>query len=254
MQGHTKTSILGVSISIISHEALLEMIGERLSQRQTCTVVANANPEILIQAYKNTDYREILNSADIIIPDGIGVVMALRFLYGIRIERIAGVDLAQKILALASHHKKTAFLLGATDAANKRAIANITRKTKNLKLYGLGGNFSETEAIERINAFNPDILFVALGSPKQEIFIKNLFHIPYSTFHIPPLIMAIGGAIDFWAHPSLRAPKMLQRIGLEWLWRLIQQPWRLKRIFNAVIVFPFVCFYDFFQQKRAPRA
>ncbi len=231
--------MLGVNVATESPSAILHTIGKHLNEKKRPLVIANANPEILLRAYKNKNYRDIINAADIVIPDGVGVVFFLRLLYGMKVKRITGVDLAYQIIALAKRQKKSTFILGGTDDANKKTRIN-------LKLQGLGGKFSESEAIKKIQDFNPDILFVALGAPTQEIFIHNFLSTLYP---IPSLLMSIGGAVDFWANPGLRAPKIIGRIGLEWFWRLIRQPWRIKRIFNAVIIFPVICLYDFFHKK-----
>ncbi len=228
--------MLRVNIATESESVIFHIIVKHLSDKNHPLVIANANPEILLRAYKDKDYRNIINAADIVIPDGVGAVFFLRLLYGIKVKRIAGVDLAYQIIACAQKQQKSIFILGGTDEANKKACSN-------LKIQGLGGKFSEHEAIKKIQEVNPAILFVALGSPSQELFIHKLSAKPRVT-------MSVGGAVDFWANPGLRAPKFLQDIGLEWLWRLLRQPWRVKRIFNAAIVFPIICLYDFFHQKK----
>lgn len=111
---------------------------------------------------------------------------------------------------------------------------------------GLGGEFNDKKAIKEIMAFKPDILFVALGAPRQEIFIHKL---SAKSYQLKAIMLGIGGVIDYWAYPCLRAPYIVRRIGLEWLWRLVLQPWRLPRIVKAVIVFPLACLYEWILLK-----
>lgn len=236
-------TLLGVHISDTSKKALLKRIKEALIHSSPLWIVT-ANPEILLKAYRDNAYRSILNQADVIVADGVGVVLAARLLYGVRLERITGADLAEEILRLASTYQKKMFILGGSDAVNKKAVKNITRYTLHVtRIKGLGGKFTESKAIKEIAEYQPHILFVALGVPKQERFINRLLKTKNLKLKTT-LLMGIGGAIDFWARPSLRAPKFLQRAGLEWLWRLFFQPWRLPRIINAIIVFPTLIMKD----------
>lgn len=237
-------NLLGVPISHISKKALLKRIEEALIHSSPLWIVT-ANPEILVRAYRDSTYRAILNQADVIVADGIGVVLAARLLYGAHLERITGADLAEDILRIAWRHHKKIFLLGGSAEVNRKAREKFTN------MGGMGGDFDEDAVTQTINKFQPAVLLVALGAPRQEQFIDN-FTNRLTLDAKPSVMMGIGGTIDFWARPSLRAPKIVQRIGLEWLWRVVRQPWRFKRIFNAVIIFPTICLYDFFQQKRRP--
>jgi len=262
-------NLLGTRISDTRKKELLQRIERTLSIRVNPPAhprksaplwMVTANPEMLLKAYRDNAYRSILNQADVIVADGVGVVLAARLLYGARLERITGADLAEEILRLALRHHKKVFPLGGSAKVNQKAIENVTHYTlQATNVHGLGGEFTEEKAIKEIAKYQPDILFVALGSPKQEQFIDNLtkrltLNSPQGEccegrLAKPCIMMGIGGTIDFWARPSLRAPEIFQRIGLEWLWRLIRQPWRIKRILNAIIVFPVLAAREYFAKK-----
>lgn len=252
--------LLGVLISPISKRKLLEKIENTVKYGNPAIAenpysylfIVTANPEILVKAWKDREYRDILNSADIVVADGVGITLLARLLYKVKIERITGVDLASEILELASQYKKRVFILGGAGIVNQKALSNISNNS-HLHIEGLGDNFSESETIARIKKFNPDVLFVALGAPKQELFIHNLLKTKNTKLKIPSIMMGIGGAIDFWAYPSFRAPKLLRRAGLEWLWRLFLQPWRLPRIINAVIIFPLIVLHEYVMHLTGER-
>lgn len=203
--------------------------------------VVTLNPEILLKAWRDSAYRDVLNRADMRIIDGVGIVIMARLLYGTKLSRLAGADLAQELLTKAEEKQQSVFLLGASRQANRQAQEHILRRYPSIsKVGGMGGEFEGEKAINAIIRFKPDLLFVALGAPKQELFIDRLF--AYHRSSLGRMIaVGVGGTIDFWARPGLRAPRLLQRIGLEWMWRLARQPWRFFRIVNALIVFPFAC-------------
>ena len=165
-------------------------------------------------------------------------------------ERITGTDLMAEIFR--KFPDKKIFLLGAKEGIAEKAVKNLkcqisrqndhirltNTKFQNSKLYdyfsGTPKAFDEKEISTRINSFKPDILFVAFGSPNQELWIaKNLSKIPSVKIAI-----GVGGAFDFFAGEKKRAPKIFQKLGIEWLYRLFIEPKRWKRIFNAVVIFP----------------
>lgn len=241
--------MLGVSLALIAKNELSKRIEQALIGKDNNRLfIVTANPEILLKAWHNEAYGTLLNSANIVVADGVGIVLVARFLYRVNIPRVTGVDLADDILALAVKHHKRVFLLGGSETANEKAIKKF--KDKGLESRGLGGNFSETQAMGAIRAFEPGILFVALGAPKQEIFISNLLKTQNAKVNAI-IAMGIGGTVDVWAGDKPRAPRLLRRLGLEWFWRLILEPRRLPRIINAIIVFPFIAVYEYIMAKRS---
>ncbi len=216
--------LLGVKIDNIGISEALQKIEEFLNDgKQHCIVTPN--PEIIVLAQKDEELKRILSEADLSIPDGIGIKVASRFLGKPIKERVTGADLMEKILKLGKHR---IFLL----VGKGGVVEKIAKKFSNI----VGFTEDIDEAIECINELRPNILFVALGAPKQEKWIH------YNIAEIPSVkvAMGVGGAFDFISGKILRAPKFSRKIGLEWLWRLIIQPWRIRRIYNATIKFPWL--------------
>jgi len=219
--------ILGVKIDNLGTDEALQKAEDLLLDEQQRYIVT-PNPEFLVRAQKDQTYRQILNQADLAVADGIGLVLAARFLKQPLKQRITGVDLMEQICQQAAKKGWQVFLHGARpEPAVALAAAQVLRnKYPGLKIDLLGPG----------NQTTPTILFVALGSPKQEKWIAH--YLP----KLPQVDLAIGvgGAFDFISGRVKRAPTLVQKIGLEWLWRLAKQPWRWPRIYQAVIVFPWL--------------
>ncbi|MCK5122903.1 MAG: WecB/TagA/CpsF family glycosyltransferase [Candidatus Pacebacteria bacterium] len=231
--------ILGVKIDKINNQKILDKVeGFLLSNKQNYIVTLNS--EIILKTQKDEEYFHILNNADLSITDGIGLKLA-GLVSGCNIERIPGADLTKQILQIAQNKKlKIAVLNWRGGLSEKEDIEKALIK----KYHGLEFiiedierdfvNFTETESFVNLQNFEPAILFVALGAPYQEKLIyHNLSKIPSVK-----LALGVGGSFDFISGKIKRAPLLFQKLGLEWLWRLIMQPKRWKRIYNAVIVFP----------------
>jgi len=234
--------LLGVNLDVFTKKDIMKQIEGSTNP----LFIANINPEILLYAWHHKEFRDILNGASLKIIDGVGVVIMAMLLYGVKLERFPGADLAEKIMTYAVKTGGKIFLLGGTEQVNQQAILFLNSKFKilNSNIAGLGGEFTESEAINTITRYQPHILFVALGAPKQEQFIYKFLT---SNFQIlNSILMGIGGTIDFWANQNLRAPRVLQHTGLEWLWRLARQPWRFIRIVKAVVLFPLACLQERF--------
>ena len=209
--------------------------------------IATPNPEFLLEANKNEKFKNILNSTDLNIPDGIGIVYASSILNTnpkIK-ERIAGSDLTLEIIKIAKDLNKKIFLLGGNNEEQLELVKNKIgneivieydiglKKTdwdKDLNYDKEKNNF----LIDKINNSNAEIIFVAFGAPKQEYWVYDNLN----KLKNIKVAIGIGGTFDFIAGYKKRAPIWMQKIGLEWLFRLIQEPGRFKRIFNAVIIFP----------------
>jgi N-acetylglucosaminyldiphosphoundecaprenol N-acetyl-beta-D-mannosaminyltransferase len=220
--------ILGVRVHHISKAqsvAVLDFMIRNGSPHQVVTV----NPEFVIQALYNPAFREILNAASLSIPDGIGIVAAAR-LKGIRnVERVAGVDTVESLATLAAKKGYRFFLLGSAPGVAERAAAVLRRRNPGIDI---GGTFSgspciedQEEIVNRVKSAQPDILLVAYGSPAQEMWIsRNLRHLNV------PVSIGVGGTLDFIAGEIPRAPLWMRRAGFEWLFRLIVQPSRWRRM------------------------
>jgi len=236
-----KTEILGISIDCLNQNQVMEKIEKKFADFQKFYIVT-VNPEFILTAQKDKKIAQILNEAEISIADGIGLVLVSKMTKNKIPKRIAGIDLMMKICEYAEQNQKLIYLLGGNMDVAKEAKEELIKQFPKLIVAGYDSGIlaneiwtieKEKEIIQKINNSQADILFVALGSPKQEKFIaQNLDKLNIK------LAMGVGGSFDFIAKKVPRASRWMQIIGLEWLFRLFKEPRRIKRIFNAVIVFP----------------
>jgi N-acetylglucosaminyldiphosphoundecaprenol N-acetyl-beta-D-mannosaminyltransferase len=245
-------TILGVKVDQITKTAAIAKIADFLAQNVQF-FITTPNPEIILYAHKHPDYREILNKADLAIPDGAGLVLVSKIIGKPLFARISGADMVPEIAKLAREKKLKIALLGGLNQSMIEKTTEIMRGWGNEVVYASHGvpkehwnnpSFHE-KIIDGINASGTHIVFAGFGHPKQEEWI-NKYRDRLPTVK---LFVGVGGALEFVAGAIKRAPHWMQKIGLEWLWRLIQEPRRAKRIFNAVIVFPFTAVYGQFRKK-----
>ncbi len=195
--------------------------------------IVTINPEMISAAQKNSDFAEIINSAELVVADGIGVEIGLKIL-GYKVKRIAGIDLGKALVEKFTASGKSVAMIGAKPGVVDSAIENLSKEYQNLNVvYSHDGYFDNDEdIIESVISANPDLILVALGSPKQEFFIHNLKEkLPNST------LIGLGGSFDVWAGVVERAPIIYQKLGLEWLYRTLKEPKRFKRIFPTLPLF-----------------
>ena len=214
--------ILGVGITNATFREVLEYLVENAQNSSRKIFVTTLNPEILVHASKNFDYKNILNSSDLALADGVGVLIGARILGKPLRERISGVDLMENLCEEASKRPITVGLLGGRQNVAEEAADRLKKRYPGLKVAFAISDWYDSEA-----KFRPlvcDILFVALGHPKQEIWIsKHLQEIDVK------IAIGVGGAFDYLSGRVPRAPKIIRSLGFEWLFRLIIQPWRIRR-------------------------
>ncbi len=222
-------------------------IRERLDRGEMLWIVT-ANPEILLEARKDKSYREAISRADLRTVDGIGLFFVLNVLRR-KAERLTGVDLSEHLLQYAWKHHLRVGLLGGEFGEAEEAAWHIRSAYPGLEvLVEQGGSVAEdgTEdgpmesARERLMLFSPHVLLVAFGHPRQERWIAG----HRTDFADLRAVVGVGGTFNFWAGRIRRAPASMRSVGLEWLWRLLQEPRRWRRIWNAVVVFPMVVLID----------
>jgi len=258
--------ILKVRFDNVTNQEALEKALDLIKTGKQ-TYITTPNPEILLEAENNHGFREVLNNSALNIPDGIGILWASKYLDATKNskskpikfakwlgsilavpfhpsyirtvlkERVTGIDLMENLCKESVKYGYRIFLLGA-----KEGTAELTKEILEKRYNGLNivGTFSgspkiedEPPILEKINTATPDILFVAYGAPNQELWIaRNLAKMPPVK-----LAIGIGGAFNFIAGIRKRAPKWMQNLGIEWMYRLIQEPSRIKRIYNATIKF-----------------
>lgn len=229
--------ILGVRVDSFSVGEIQKKISDILEQRPRQKFVTTLNPEILLKAHRDERYRDILNSADLNICDGFGLKL-VSFVKGKRIQtRFAGADLVDFLLKRASDAGLDVLIIAAKNSlsapagieqAIKRKYPNLSPKSE----YFLPGqDFFKNGIINQA-----EIVFVNFGAPEQEKFIfENRAKFPNAK-----ILVGVGGSFDFFTGKTSRAPRFFQALGLEWSWRLVQEPKRFRRIWNAVVVFSVV--------------
>lgn len=229
-----KNFLLGVGITNATEKSILEYILQSLEKSDEKYYIVTPNPEILVYAAQHKDFKSILNHARLALCDGTGVIWAGKILGKKFEERITGVDLLEKLCFLVSKKPITVGFLGGGPKIAERTSECLRRRYPGLRVSFTAQEWPKNEAVSSIEKEkilntkylipNTDILFVAFGFPKQEEWMaKNLKKLPVK------VMMAVGGSFDYISGKVPRAPKILRRFGLEWMFRLICQPWRLKR-------------------------
>jgi len=214
-----KIFLLGVGFNNLKIIDVLELIIKGLKKSEEKYYVVTPNPEILVIADSDPNYKKVLNRAKVALPDGIGIMLASRLLSTPLRGRIHGVDLMESLCKEISKQPITVGFLGAGPH-----VAELTAECLRDKYLGLRINFTETEWDFEKKYPETDILFVAFGSPKQEIWIaENLSRLPVK------VAIGVGGAFNFVSGKVRRAPVFVRKLGFEWLFRLVIEPWRIKR-------------------------
>lgn len=224
----TSIHILGVRVDDVTGAEALECIEQFIARRQP-QQVATINVEFIMAAQEDAEFRSVLDAAALNVPDSIGVIWAARRLGRPLRERVAGSDLVEWIAKRASREGWKVYLLGAGEGVARKAAEVWASRYPGFNCAGAYSGSprieEEAEIVQRIRAARPDVLFVAYGHPTQDKWIaRNLARLNV------PVCMGVGGALDFTAEVTQRAPKWMQRLGLEWLHRLIRQPWRWRRM------------------------
>ncbi len=260
-----KIDVLGVRIDALKKNEVLMQIKLLLTARKPIFIVTPYS-EMIVAAQRDAEFRDVLNSADIATPDGVGILWAANFLrktqnpkhetqsYKIRVitelfksllaiifypkyihdpipEKISGSEFVWDLAEMAEQNNFTVFLLGGFGETPALAAAALKKKYPNLRIAGTyTGSPKEEGIVERINASNADFLLVALGTKTQEKWIaRNLPKLQVK------LAIGLGGTFDYLAKQRPYRPKFWARRGLEWLWRLVTQPWRIGRIFRGIL-------------------
>lgn len=229
-----RVNILGVPVDVVTRDEAVARLVEWLGSAGQHHV-ATPNPEMLVEATKNPQLLQVLNRTALNLPDGTGLLWAARRAGTPLRERVTGVD-AMTRLCLTNAGK--VFLLGAIPGVAEHAAAKLLEANPQLTIVGTFAGSPkpehEEEILRMINASGATLLFVAYGAPKQELWIdRNLSKMPGVR-----VAMGVGGAFDFVSGLRKRAPDWMQKAGLEWLWRLLQEPHRLRRILVATMMFP----------------
>lgn len=220
-----KEKILGFNVVTCNDKELLNNIFKDYEQNNQVFIV-NINPEIAINNYKNESFKKILNEQKYQIPDGSGIVWASKLRKGEIKQRIAGIELMEKICKEAQKFSSKIYLYGSEEGIAQQAKEELEKSYPNINIVGVCNGYCEEEEVaQKIEEMKPDIVFVGLGSPKQEEFI-----IKYrDKLKSVKILMPVGGSFDVISKNKKRAPKWMIKRNLEWLYRLIKEPRRALR-------------------------
>lgn len=231
--------VLGVRVDRISQKQALNTMEQMIDDhratvgtdlsRPSCQQIITVNPEFVMAAQHNADFREAINGAALVLADGTGVVWATRYLGKPTPERVTGIDTLPLLAQRCAARGYRIYLLGAAPGIAEIAAARLHELAPGVEIAGTyaGSPAPEEEdaIIERVRAAQTDVLCVAYGAPAQDLWIqRNLSRLPAA------IAIGVGGAFDFLAGRQKRAPRVMQRMGIEWVYRLYREPWRWRRM------------------------
>lgn len=234
-----KINIRGVNFANVTMDEAAEFVEERVKEG-TVTAIFTPNPEIVQMCIEDESFYDVINSAELIVPDGIGVVKASRILKTPLKEKVAGVELGERVLDIAARNGKGVFLFGGKDSTRTESGVSVAdqcipvfeEKFKNIKIAGTRDGYCKKEGEENdetvrlINESGAEVLFVCLGAPAQEKWIYN------NRDRLPnvKVYLGLGGSLDVYSGNVKRAPKLFIKLGLEWFYRLLCEPKRIGRM------------------------
>jgi N-acetylglucosaminyldiphosphoundecaprenol N-acetyl-beta-D-mannosaminyltransferase len=232
-----KISLLNIPLNFYSKEEILENNQKLHLKKNIYQQIISINPENLVTATKNKEFKDVVVSSQIHIADGVGIIAAARFLYNLSLPRCTGVDLMKDLCEMAYKDSLSVVLIGGRPNLAKELAKCQNQIHASTNFYGLEGykdKLHPTELEEKqidsiVAVRKPSLVFVAFGSPYQEIWIdrhKDLFS--------RSVCMGVGGSFDFLTGTIKRAPAFIQNSGLEWLYRLFKQPWRWRRQLSLI--------------------
>ncbi len=227
-----RIDVLGVGVDDLSPQEALERAAALAAGEGTAYAVT-PNPEFILLAKKHERFKSALNGADLVVADGIGVVKAAQILGRPLKAKVPGIDLADGLCARLAASGGRLFLLGAKPGVARQAGENLVKKHPGLTVCGVhDGYFKEDGPIvEEIRAARADVVFVCLGAPRQELWM-----VKHGTATGAKLLLGLGGSLDVFAGVAQRAPEGWQRMGLEWLYRLLKEPKRIGRMAKLPLV------------------
>ena len=224
-----KVNILGVNIDKMSFEETVKK-AEALMREEGISMIFTPNPEIIMSATEDEEFKNILNSADILTPDGIGVVYASKMLKNSVCERVPGFEVTKRLLNAASKTKEGVFFFGSKPGIAEKAKANVEKMYPGIDIKGVHNGYfkeeEESEIVRKINESGAKLLLVCLGAPKQEKWIyKHKDELNVN------LCLGVGGTLDVLSGETKRAPEIFIKLNLEWFYRIASNPSRWGRFF-----------------------
>ena len=234
-----KTFILNCPVDLYDVDTAFEKAQKSMENGKNFHIVT-LNPEMVMNAQKDENFLNILKSSDLNIADGVGISIALK-LRGINIQRIRGIDFSRSLIELCAKNNLKLALLGSSEEVILKTRENILKKYPQINIvFCENGYFKdENEVISKIQNSAPNVLLVGLGSPKQENLIRKLNNVLNSC-----IMIGVGGSFDVFSGVVKESPKIYRTLGLEWLYRTLSQPERLKRIFPTLPIFLLKCIME----------
>lgn len=224
-----RLNILDIWVDPVDRYEAITRVGGFLRKGERPHTVFASNPEKNFSVPKDPTLYETFKNADLLLPDGVGIVWAARILFGARLERVPGSEFFFDICRLAAKNGCGIFIYGAKEESNKAAVNRLKKQFHQLKIAGRCNGYISTQEmpalINRINKSRAKVLFLALGSPKQETWYAKY----HNELKYIKVCQCIGGTLDTIAGNVKRAPEIWRKSSLEWLYRLITQPRRIKR-------------------------
>jgi N-acetylglucosaminyldiphosphoundecaprenol N-acetyl-beta-D-mannosaminyltransferase len=246
----SRQKVLGYPVDVVDEPLALEVIESAWRQGKTLEIVT-LNAEMVVAAQQDRELDRIIRHAHLIIPDGAGVVWALR-LAGSSVDRLAGIDLARAALHRAAIAGRSVALIGGRPEVLDKVTHILPKLHPGLRIVSTADGYftadQEESIVEDIAKEQPELVLVALGVPKQEYFIDKW----HSSF--PRAVMiGVGGSFDVWAGITKRAPVLMQKLHLEWFYRLVSEPWRWRRMGASLPKFGWQVVTDFLGRSRKSR-
>lgn len=221
-----KINVLGVKFSDISDEKLMDCLKDAINGKGNIRIVT-PNPEIVMSANKDENLMKLINNSDLVLKDGIGIKIAEKIKKVNGEKRQTGIETLERILKLADENGLSVYFVGAKEEILNKAISNIKSKFSNLVISGSHNGYFKENSDEEIKILadiedkKPDILVAAMGFPKQDVFLSKT--------DVPKISIGCGGSLDVYSGEVKRSPEWMQKAGLEWLYRLLKEPKRIKR-------------------------
>lgn len=221
-----KINVMGVNFDNVTMAEALDRAREILDGGKTAYVVT-PNAEIVYEAMHNEEMMQLIGGASLVLPDGAGVVLGSKILGTPLKQKVAGVEFADHLLDVLIEKNLKLYLLGSKPGVAELAAEKMLEKHPGLQICGMADGYfkDEVEVVQKVNATGADVLFVCLGAPKQELFMRN---------HLDELnvkmMIGLGGSLDSFAGTVKRAPRWMIKVNLEWFYRLLKEPKRLGRM------------------------
>lgn len=239
--------IKGIKIHNTTFEEILDNVPILLKKNKPFHIVT-LNANMFYEAQRNEDYKYLINHADLVVPDGSGILLAAK-LFGYKLqEKISGIDLFKRLLFWIDENKEKVFFLGSSNFVIGRMIKIVQRGYKHIRIVGRHHGFfdekREKDIVEAIRKTRPNFLFIGMGAFKQEIFAHN----NKKEMQVP-IVMGVGGSFDVMAGKTILAPNWIRNIGLEWLFRLVLNPKRITKVVKLPLFLIELIWYRIFRAK-----